>query len=98
MSKIDEKVVDQLAELARLEFNPQEKKKIVGDMERMLAFVAKIEEIDTSGVKPLIYPLEEETPLREDQEKRDYTHQDALRNAPDKDTDFIRVPKVLDKK
>ena len=58
----------------------------------------KLEEVNTEGVKPLIYMLEEETELRKDKVKKGYGQKDALRNAPDKDSDFIRVPKVLDKK
>tara|TARA_B100001109_G_scaffold255879_1_gene262000 strand:- start:10579 stop:10869 length:291 start_codon:yes stop_codon:yes gene_type:complete len=94
---VDQKTVERIAELARLEFNEKEKQEIQEDMNRMLSFVSKVEEVNTEGVKPLIYMLEEETPLREDVSESDYTQQDALKNAPDKDSDFIRVPKVLNK-
>ena len=94
---VDQKTVERIAELARLEFNEKEKQEIQEDMNRMLSFVSKVEEVNTEGVKPLIYMLEEETPLREDVSESDYTQQDALKNAPDKDSYFIRVPKVLNK-
>lgn len=94
---VDQKTVERIAELARLEFNQKEKQEIQEDMNRMLSFVSKVEEVNTEGVKPLIYMLEEETPLRDDNSESNYTQQDALKNAPDKDSDFIRVPKVLNK-
>ena len=94
---VDQKTVERIAELARLEFNEKEKQEIQEDMNRMLSFVSKVEEVNTEGVKPLIYMLEEETPLRDDNSESNYTQQDALKNAPDKDSDFIRVPKVLNK-
>ncbi|MEQ8910514.1 MAG: Asp-tRNA(Asn)/Glu-tRNA(Gln) amidotransferase subunit GatC [Vicingaceae bacterium] len=95
---VDSKTVDRIAELSRLEFKPEEKTEIQADLNKMLDFVAQIEEVDTAGVAPLIYILEEETSLRKDEALADYGQKDALRNAPDKDSDFIRLPKVLDNK
>lgn len=94
---VDVKTVERIAELSRLEFNEAEKQEMVKDMNKMLDFVNQLNEVDTTGVEPLIYMLEEETPIREDVVKSRITQKDALQNAPDKDSDFIKVPKVLDK-
>jgi aspartyl-tRNA(Asn)/glutamyl-tRNA(Gln) amidotransferase subunit C len=90
---IDE--IRHLAHLARLEFTEQEMKEMQGDMDKILGFVAKINELDLEGVEPLVYLSEERNVLREDASKTLLTKDEALKNAPDKDSDYFRVPKVL---
>jgi aspartyl-tRNA(Asn)/glutamyl-tRNA(Gln) amidotransferase subunit C len=92
---VDSKTVDRIAELARLEFDDVEKKRITKDLSKILDFVQKLGEVDTEGVKPLVYMLEEETEMRKDEVVQEVSQKEALKNAPDKDTDFIRTPKVL---
>lgn len=94
---VDAKTVDRLAELARLEFNAEEKDEIIKDLNNILSLIDKLNEINTEGVEPLIYMTDEETPLRKDEVKQEIGQKEALKNAPDKDSDYIRVPKVLDK-
>lgn len=93
--KLDTKDVERLAHLARLEFSDKEKKEMLGDMNKMLSFVDKVNELELEGVEPLIYLTEEENVLRKDEVKKQVTKDEALKNAPDKDTDYFRVPKVL---
>ena len=57
----------------------------------------KLREIDTKDVEPLIFMSEEVNRLREDIPQITVTHEEALRNAPKKDSDYFRIPKVLDK-
>jgi aspartyl-tRNA(Asn)/glutamyl-tRNA(Gln) amidotransferase subunit C len=94
--KIDIKTVDEIAHLARLEFNDEAKGEILNDMNRMLAFVDKLNELNTDNVEPLIYMTEERSVLREDEAKQTLTQQEALKNAPKKDSDYFKVPKVID--
>ncbi len=94
--KIDIKTVDEIAHLARLEFNDEAKGEILNDMNRMLAFVDKLNELNTDDVEPLIYMTEERSVLREDEVKQTLTQQEALKNAPKKDSDYFKVPKVID--
>jgi aspartyl-tRNA(Asn)/glutamyl-tRNA(Gln) amidotransferase subunit C len=94
--KIDIKTVDEIAHLARLEFNDEAKGEIVNDMNRMLAFVDKLNELDTESVEPLIYMTDEKNVLREDEVKQTLTQAEALKNAPKKDSDYFKVPKVID--
>lgn len=94
--KIDIKTVDEVAHLARLEFNDEAKTEIVNDMNRMLAFVDKLNELDTKNVEPLIYMTDELNVLREDEPEQTITQKEALKNAPKKDSDYFKVPKVID--
>ena len=94
--KIDIKTVDEIAHLARLEFNDEAKGEILNDMNRMLAWVDKLNELNTEDVEPLIYMTEERSVLREDEAKQTVTQQEALKNAPKKDSDYSKVPKVID--
>ncbi len=94
--KIDIKTVEEVAHLARLEFTEEGKADILNDMNRMLAFVDKLNEMDTDGVEPLIYMTDEKNVMREDESKDTLTQNEALKNAPKKDSDYFKVPKVID--
>ena len=94
--KIDIKTVEEVAHLARLEFTEEGKADILNDMNRMLAFVDKLNEMDTNGVEPLIYMTDEKNVMREDESKNTLTQKEALKNAPKKDSDYFKVPKVID--
>ncbi len=94
--KIDIKTVDEIAHLARLEFNDEAKAEILNDMNRMLAWVDKLNELDTDKVEPLIYMSEERTVVREDEVKQTLTQIEALQNGTKKDSDYFKVPKVID--
>lgn len=96
--KIDLKIVDEVAHLARLEFDAEAKEEIANDMNRMLSFVEKLNELDTKGVEPLIYMTDESNVLREDVVKETITQKEALLNAPKKDSDYFKVAKVIDQK
>ncbi|MCX7743034.1 MAG: Asp-tRNA(Asn)/Glu-tRNA(Gln) amidotransferase subunit GatC [Flavobacteriales bacterium] len=95
--KIDLQTVEKLAELAKLEFNEREKAEILNDLNRILEFMDKLNELDTSGVEPLVYMNDEVNVLRADEVIQELTHEEALLNAPKKDSDYFRVPKVLEK-
>ena len=92
---IDNNTVDKIAELAKLEFDASAKEEIKSDLNKMLAFVDKLSELDTENVAPLIYMLDEEPELREDEVRGHVPQKEALKNAPDKDSDYIKVPKVI---
>ena len=96
--KINQDTVDKLATLSRLEFNGKEKEEIINDLNRMLEFVSKLEELDTSSVEPLIYMNDEKNVLREDEVKQTISQKEALSNALKKDSDYFKVPKVVEKK
>lgn len=96
--KIDNATLDRIAELARLEVGDDATcQQLLGDMQRVIDFVEKLNEIDTKGVEPLIHLSEEQDVLREDVAMPGLTKQEALMNAPVKDSDYFKVPRVVDK-
>lgn len=95
-NKIDIKTVDEIAHLARLEFDEASKPEILNDMNRMLSFIDKLNELDTSNVEPLIYMTDERNILRADVPETTITQKEALKNAPKKDSDYFKAPKVIE--
>lgn len=95
--KITEEIVDHIAHLARLKFEGEAKVAITQDMENIINFMEKLSEVDTENVEPLIFMSNEINVLREDVPQTTITHEEALKNAPKKDSDYFRIPKVLDK-
>jgi aspartyl-tRNA(Asn)/glutamyl-tRNA(Gln) amidotransferase subunit C len=95
--KISEEIVDHIAHLARLEFEGAKKEAIRQDLENIISFMDKLSEVDTEGVEPLIFMTEEYNKLRDDEVVESITQDEALKNAPKKDSDYFRIPKVLDK-
>ncbi|MCE3296850.1 MAG: Asp-tRNA(Asn)/Glu-tRNA(Gln) amidotransferase GatCAB subunit [Crocinitomicaceae bacterium] len=96
--KINEETVQHIAHLARLKFEGDEVKSIRQDLSNMIDFMDKLSELDTSNVEPLVFMSEEINVLREDIAEETITVAEALKNAPKKDSDYFRIPKVLDKK
>ncbi|MBS1525407.1 MAG: Asp-tRNA(Asn)/Glu-tRNA(Gln) amidotransferase subunit GatC [Bacteroidetes bacterium] len=94
---IDKETVDKIAHLARLELSEEEKEKLMGDMGKILDFMAKLNEVDTTGVEPLVYMTDEINVLREDEVKQEITHEEALLNAPKHDENYFLVAKVIGK-
>jgi aspartyl-tRNA(Asn)/glutamyl-tRNA(Gln) amidotransferase subunit C len=93
---IDNNLISKLEKLARLELGKTERNKIREDLNEILKMVEKLNDLDTEGVAPLVYVNEEnENVWRADQIKSDITREDALKNAPDQDGTFFKVPKVI---
>lgn len=95
--KVDHKLIDKLAELSQLEFDDASKNEMIKDLDKILAFVNKLDELDTKNIKPLIYINDEVNSLREDEVGQHLNKNAALKNAPEKNSDYFKVPKVLNK-
>ncbi len=95
--EVNDELVDKLANLARLTFEPQEKAEIKEDLQKMISFIEKLNELDTTGVEPLLFMTGEVNVLREDEVKGSVTRHEGLLNAPLKDERFFKVPKVIRK-
>lgn len=95
--KITNETVEHIAHLARLEFEGDDKEAIRSDLERIVNFMEKLQEVDTENVEPLVFMSHEINRLREDKAEVKITQEQALKNAPKKDSDYFRIPKVLDK-
>ncbi|QNF33691.1 Asp-tRNA(Asn)/Glu-tRNA(Gln) amidotransferase subunit GatC [Adhaeribacter swui] len=92
----DIQTIRKLAHLARLEFDPTKEQEMLQDLNKILDWMEKLRELDTSAVEPLLHMSEEVNVLRPDVAKTIITHDEGLKNAPRKDSDYFRVPKVLD--
>lgn len=95
--EVSDELVDKLASLAKLEFKGERKEAIKNDFQRMLNFVEKLDELDTENVEPLIHMSDSVNEFRDDKVSQTISHEEALKNAPQKDSDYFKVPKVLDK-
>ena len=94
---VNDALVDKLAHLSRLEFNDIDKQEIKTDLQRMIAFVEKLNELDLTGVEPLLHRSDKVNVLREDEIKGSVDRESALKNAPLHDDKFFKVPKVIKK-
>jgi aspartyl-tRNA(Asn)/glutamyl-tRNA(Gln) amidotransferase subunit C len=95
--KVNDELIDKLANLARLEFNTEEKEEIKSDLQKMIVFIDKLNELDTTGVGPLLHMSDNVNILREDEIDGMISREDALKNAPLHDEQFFKVPKVIRK-
>ena len=95
--EVNDALIDNLSNLARLEFNAAEKEEIKNDLQKMIHFVEKLGELDTTGVEPLLHMSPEINVLREDVPQGSITREQALSTAPATDGTYFKVPKVIRK-
>lgn len=94
--KLDINSLKKIAHLARLEFDENSAKKMTTDMTQILDWVEKLNEVDTENVEPLITMSSEENVMRKDEVGQHLDHEKGLKNAPQRDSDYFRVPKVME--
>lgn len=94
--RIDEAQVRKVAKLSRLELSSAEVEEFTGQLSAILGYVEKMNELDTTGVEPLAHCLPISNVLREDCVRESLGTEKALANAPQRDGDFFKVPKILD--
>ncbi|MFZ1372130.1 MAG: Asp-tRNA(Asn)/Glu-tRNA(Gln) amidotransferase subunit GatC [Ferruginibacter sp.] len=95
--EVNDALVDKLAQLARLRFDAVEKEAIRNDLQKMIRFVEKLNELDTNGVMPLLHMSDRVNVLREDEVTGSITTEQGLQNAYNHDHAFFKVPKVIKK-
>ena len=95
--EIDNALVDKLAMLSRLHFSDPEKKEIKNDLEKMINFIDKLNELNTDAVIPLLHINDNTNIMRDDIVVQSYSREEALINSPVKDNRFFKVPKVIKK-
>ncbi|MEO6404473.1 MAG: Asp-tRNA(Asn)/Glu-tRNA(Gln) amidotransferase subunit GatC [Ferruginibacter sp.] len=94
---VNEALVDKLAKLSRLSFDQEEKKAIQQDLEKMISFVEKLQEVNTSGIAALTHMAVNENVTRKDEVEESISVENALKNAANAENGFFRVPKVIKK-
>ncbi len=93
--EVSDALIENLANLARLKFDDSEKEEIKKDLQRMISFVEKLNELNTDGVEPQLHMTDATNVLREDELQGSVSREDALKNAPSTDGTYFKVPKVI---
>jgi aspartyl-tRNA(Asn)/glutamyl-tRNA(Gln) amidotransferase subunit C len=92
---VTKKDVEKIAELARLKFSEEELENFTPQMNEILSYMDKLNELDTENVKPLSHPVEQTNVFREDELKPSISTEEAIKNAPSKGEHHFKVPKVI---
>lgn len=94
-NEISREEIAYIARLAKLRFTDEELNAFAGQFNRIVAYVEKLNEVDTEGVEPMARLMAEAVPLRSDEPGPMLDPAEALRNAPKKTEGFFSVPKVI---
>ncbi len=92
---VTKKDAEYIANLARLKYSDEELENFTHQMNEILAYVEKLNELDTENIEPLSHPVENTNVFRDDLKKKSIGHDEALKNAPDSNDDYFKVPKVI---
>jgi aspartyl-tRNA(Asn)/glutamyl-tRNA(Gln) amidotransferase subunit C len=92
---VTRKDVEHIAELARLKFENAELDSFTEKLNEILRYMEKLNKLDTENIEPLSHPVEGNNVFREDIIKPSISTEEALKNAPENDEQFFRVPKVI---
>ena len=88
--------VRHIALLARLELSAEEEEAFASQLDHILTHFEKLQQLDTSKVEPLAHIVEMETPFRDDVVRNHPDVPTLLANAPERDGDFFKVPKIIE--
>lgn len=88
------KDVEHVAKLARLELTEEEKEKFTSQLGDVLKYVEQMNEVDTSNVEPMAHAIDFVNVMREDEVKYEQTKEELMKNAPDAEDGFFKVPKI----
>ena len=94
---IDKQTILKVADLARIAIKEEEIDALIPDMNKILTFMEKLNELDTKGVEPLVYMNTEENVWREDITKQELSVTDGLKNSARHNEAFFLVPKIIEK-
>lgn len=95
-NRITDETIDYVGILAKLELSPEEKEQAKKDMESMLEYIDKLNELDTNGVEPLSHIFPIQNVFREDVVENDDDSENILKNAPSKKDGCFKVPKTIE--
>ena len=93
--KIDKKQVEYIANLARISLAEDEKNEFIEQLGRIIEYVEKLNELDTSHVEPMAHATGQKSVFRDDIRGESLSADEALQNAPAREADFFKVPKVV---
>ena len=95
--EVNDAMIDKLAALSKLRFNAEEKEQIRIDLQNMIGFIRKMDELDTGDTEPLLHITQNVQVLREDELQGSITNEEALKNAAQSSAPYFIVPKVIRK-
>jgi len=95
--QVDDALIDKLSRLAMLRFTEEERASIKADLQKMIGFVDKLKELDTTGVEPLLHMSPNTNVLRDDVPGNMLSREAALENAPQHNGIYFMVPRVINK-
>ena len=93
---MDKKTVTTISYLSRLKIDAEKEEKITKDLENIIEFVDKLNDVDTSDIEPLTNPLEKIAKTRDDQVTAKNLKQELLEIAPSSNEDYFLVPRVVE--
>ena len=94
--KVTRDIIEHVANLARLNLTEEEKDKMTSEMENIISYVDKLNELDTSNVKPMEHVIPIKNVFREDKVDKSYDIDRILANAPSQEDGCFKVPKVVE--
>ena len=94
--KITSQEAQRIAVLARLDLSADDLERLTGQLDSILGYVDKLDELDTEGVEPMSHAVDVVNALRPDRAVNRPRTEALLRNAPDREDDFIKVPKIIE--
>jgi aspartyl-tRNA(Asn)/glutamyl-tRNA(Gln) amidotransferase subunit C len=95
-AKISMADVEQVARLARLELSESEKERMRRELSGILAFIDKLMALDVTGVEPTAHAVPLTNVMRDDVPEPSFPQEDMLANAPDRNGELFRVPRILE--
>ncbi len=94
--KISREEVEHVARLARLSLTDEEKARMGEELSSILGYIDQLREPDTSSVDPTSHAIPMVNVMREDEVRPSYPVEAMLQNAPEREGDFVRVPKIIE--
>jgi aspartyl-tRNA(Asn)/glutamyl-tRNA(Gln) amidotransferase subunit C len=95
-ARISRTDVEQVARLARLELSEDEKERMLRELSGILAFIDKLMALDVTGVEPTAHAVPLTNVMRDDVPEPSFPQEDMLANAPDRNGELFRVPRILE--
>lgn len=90
------KDVEHVAKLARLDLNEEEKNKFLDQMGKLLDYFNQLKEINTENIEPMAHPVQAVNVVREDQITQSCSRDEIMKNAPQEEDGYFKVPKIID--
>jgi aspartyl-tRNA(Asn)/glutamyl-tRNA(Gln) amidotransferase subunit C len=96
LMKLTRAEVQRVAMLARLQLTPEDEERLTEQLDNILRYVGKLNQLDTSGIEPFTHAVDITNPMREDAVSNEPNAEVLLANAPAQENNFFQVPKIIE--